>query len=343
MIILGKYVNSSTHIQCKCSIDNYEWMATPNKLLQGRSCPRCAKKEPYSESFERRIREKFPTITLLSHFVSGNTAIKCRCEIDGYEWDVVPYALMKSAGCPKCSGKKQLSHEEFERRVRRHHKRIEIIGMYTNNTTNVLCRCLNDGHEWYANPKHLMNGVGCPVCAGVSLKTHEQFVKEMRIVQPQIDVLGVYKGNKKKVECRCKICDTKWNASPNALLQHKAKCPSCSKAKSSGEQRISFYLDNHGIDFRTQYCFEDCKDRKKLRFDFYLPDYNMTIEFDGVQHFRPINFGGMSDAQSVSAFKDCQLHDRIKNDFCRENDINLLRIDYTQYDEIEKILDKHLL
>lgn len=341
--VLGHYVNSSTHIACRCKIDGYEWNPTPNKLLQGRGCPRCAKKEPYSESFERRIRETFPNITLISEFKSGDEKVRCRCNIDGYEWDVVPYGLMKTSGCPKCAGNMRWTHEDFVQRVHQHNPHVVVMGQYVNSYTAVHCKCERDGYEWNANSRHLMDGVNCPMCAGVAHKTHETFIEEMNQTRPQVKVVGRYQNNHTKIECQCLICGANWMATPNALLRHKVGCPSCGKVHSSGEQKISCYLTNRNISFVSQYCFNDCADKKKLRFDFYVPAYNIAIEYDGKQHFTPTNFGGMSDDHAYDAYVRCAKHDQIKTEYCKNNNITLIRIPYTEFDEIENILDKYLL
>ena len=76
---------------------------------------------------------------------------------------------------------------------------------------------------------------------------------------------------------------------------------------------------------------------KPLPFDFYLPNYNICIEYDGEQHFKPIKyFGGQK------AFQSQQQKDEIKNKYCQDNKIKLIRISYMDYDNIEKILNKEL-
>ena len=72
-----------------------------------------------------------------------------------------------------------------------------------------------------------------------------------------------------------------------------------------------------------------------LRFDFYLPEYNTVIEYDGEQHFKPVErFGG------EKAFKTVQLHDNTKTKYCEDNDIRLLRISYKDKNNIQEILNE---
>ena len=104
---------------------------------------------------------------------------------------------------------------------------------------------------------------------------------------------------------------------------------------SYGEKIIYEYLTKKEIKFQYDKPLLDCRDKHKLRFDFYLPEKNMCIEFDGIQHFKPISiFGGESEFEKV------KIRDRIKNDFCKLNNIKLIRVNYLQSnDEIIKILE----
>ena len=78
------------------------------------------------------------------------------------------------------------------------------------------------------------------------------------------------------------------------------------------------------------------------RFDFYLPQYNLFIEYDGEQHFKPTRYYTQTEEEMMQAFKKTQEHDRIKNKYCEDNQINLLRIPYWEKENIETIINNHL-
>lgn len=117
-------------------------------------------------------------------------------------------------------------------------------------------------------------------------------------------------------------------------IQKKYRCSQCAKSESLGENKIRTYLENNCINFIQQHKFQDCKDILPLPFDFYLSDYNICIEFDGEQHFRP--------AFGEESFQKTVLHDNIKNNYCKENDIPLIRISYKDMDNIEQILNEKI-
>ncbi len=124
---------------------------------------------------------------------------------------------------------------------------------------------------------------------------------------------------------------------PNWILPSNLKqgfaCSICSESK--GEKIIRLYLEKNNINFKQEHRFKDCKHKNLLRFDFYIPNYNLCIEFDGEQHYKAFNhFGG------EERFKDTKNKDKIKNNYCKENEINLLRIPYYEIENAEKILDR---
>lgn len=108
---------------------------------------------------------------------------------------------------------------------------------------------------------------------------------------------------------------------------------SCGCLNSYYNSYIQSFLNNKQIKNIPE--FHACIDNVHYRFDFYLPEYNLMIEYDGMQHFVDGCFGKES-------LKDIQKRDTIKTHYCEENNINLLRIPYYQRDSIEEIINNHL-
>ena len=94
-------------------------------------------------------------------------------------------------------------------------------------------------------------------------------------------------------------------------------------------------LNDNNIDYIKEKTFINCKNKKYLPFDFYLPEQNLLIEYDGLQHFKSINYWG-GDA----GFNLRQNNDNIKNNFAKNNNIGLLRIKYNKINNINQILCK---
>lgn len=97
------------------------------------------------------------------------------------------------------------------------------------------------------------------------------------------------------------------------------------------------WLDELSIKYIRQHSFDTCRYVNRLSFDFYLPEYNICIEFDGEQHYKPVEiFGGIEE------FKNTKIRDEIKNKWCLENNIYLIRIKYNQVNKIKYILEEKL-
>ena len=136
-----------------------------------------------------------------------------------------------------------------------------------------------------------------------------------------------------KIKCSCGNVFTTSYA--NFIRAGIRRCPVCVKSNSSGEVIIENYLDSIGIRYEREKRFNDCRDRRTLPFDFYLPGHNLIIEFDGQQHYYPI-FGEES-------FLKTKKHDIIKDSYCNTNKINILRIPYWDGHRIKELIDEALI
>ena len=150
-----------------------------------------------------------------------------------------------------------------------------------------------------------------------------------------------YSMNSKSDQIFCKKCIKENKGEPfltslRNFTQHDGQvCSNCKNVKSLGERRIQRYLENKRLDLIPQKWFVDCRDANPLPFDFYLDGLNTIIEFDGRQHFEETGY-------FTYPLEIVQKHDKIKNIYCREHNINLIRISYLDYNKIEEILDKEL-
>ena len=116
-------------------------------------------------------------------------------------------------------------------------------------------------------------------------------------------------------------------------LHSKCGCKYCKNLQSKGVLKIYNFLKKNNIKFSMEYKFPDCRNILELPFDFYLTDYNIAIEYDGEQHFKSIEFFGGDES-----FKKQKANDNIKNIYCFDNNIIIIRIPYFDYNNIENIL-----
>ena len=156
-----------------------------------------------------------------------------------------------------------------------------------------------------------------------------------RLKNPNIEIVGEYVGAHEKIECKCLKCGATFYLRADHIkrgIGHSG----CNK--SLGEERTETYLKNNGYRYICQYRFDDCiRKERSMPFDFYLPDLNIAIEYDGIQHYQPVmTFGG------EEAFAELKLNDAFKTEYCYKNNIKLIRIPYTEYNTISEFLDKEL-
>lgn len=133
-------------------------------------------------------------------------------------------------------------------------------------------------------------------------------------------------------KCLCDCGNITYVVTSDLTSNNTMSCGLCNC--SHGEEFIKQHLIENNINFVQQKVFKDCKYKKPLYFDFYLPDYNIVIEYDGVQHYFPVeHFGGEEE------YSKTIIRDKIKNSYCEKNKIKIIRIPYTLSNkEIKEII-----
>lgn len=333
--VIGEYADAKTKILHRCKIDGYEWCVRPSVILQGSGCPRCAGVERYGhDEYVKRVSATNFNIEIVGKYVNSRTPILHRCMIDGYEWFARPANILHGEGCPRCKGVERYTQEEYVRQVEAINPNIEVIGEYVGTHVKILHMCKIDGYEWIVSPHNVLSGCSCPRCSGVERYSQDGYIKRVCEVNPDIEVIGEYAGAFMPILHKCKIDGYEWYAAPSGILQGYG-CHKCGK-RSKGEKIISNWLDDKCTLYIQQKTFDGCKDKQALPFDFYLPDYNIVIEYQGIQHYEPVEYFGGKDK-----FEYTVRHDTIKENYCKENNIRLIKIPYSAdtYEELEKMYE----
>lgn len=137
------------------------------------------------------------------------------------------------------------------------------------------------------------------------------------------------------IEVKCE-CGKVYKTCIDYIKNGNYRCPSCTGVISKGELEVKKALEFLDIKYVMQYKFSDCVYERQLLFDFYLPDYNICIEYDGEQHYKKCSF------QTQEEFENAIKRDKIKNEYCNKNNIKLIRIPYFEFKNIKKILKKQI-
>lgn len=341
------YTKATEKIEIVCPIHG-SFYQTPHTHLSGCGCPKCYNSNivKNTEEFINKAKQIHGNKYDYSKvdYINTKTRICIICPEHGEFWQT-PNDHLQKKGCPKCAIKTRndsirLSQEQFVKRANNLHMNkydySEVT--YLNDKTKVCIICHNknsDGIEhgkfWMTPGNHIYGHQGCPICGRIKANqneslTTEEFIKRAKEIHgDRYDYSKVkYINSKTKVEIICPKHGSFWQL-PFSHLQQ-IGCPKCSKSK--GEQLIEILLKRNNILYLDQYRFEDLP---KIIVDFYIPSKNCIIEYNGQQHYTPIeHFGGQLK------FEQQQKRDNTLREYCKINNIKLIEIPYT-YNTLEKI------
>lgn len=283
-----------------------------------------------------------PNLEVIDKYINAKTKIKHKCKICNYEWELAPLHSLQSKGCPSCARVIHKTQEMYIDEVANKNANVKVIGNYVNIHKPIAHQCNICGYLWEAEPADILSGTSCPKCAIrknaiAQTKTHSQYIQELKDKNINIIPVDKYVKASIKILHRCLSCGFEWETKPANVLSGFG-CPHCKTSK--GEHQICEYLLKHNIEFKEQFCFNDCKVQRVMPFDFYLPQHNICIEYDGEHHYKPTRFGGISKEKAKDRFEFQQQKDKIKNKYCQDNKIKLIRIPYWEFENIEDILNK---
>jgi len=239
-------------------------------------------------------------------------------------------------GCKYCIGK-DIPKEEIFKQIQDILPHIEIISEFNGVSKPIKYRCNIHNYEGWSTCQNLLAGRACYYCGLEKLRKHntlsqDEFVERVCKINKDIGIIGEYRGFDYPVKVHCNRCGNTWDAPVYSLYRREHGCPVCNMY--TGEGVIYELLTQWGYNFDTQHRFKDCVDKKPLPFDFYLEDYNIAIEFDGILHYIPkILKRGMTQETADYSHKKTLEHDFIKESYCADNGIKLIRVPYWEYDE----------
>lgn len=321
------YINNRTKFEIGCP-NGHSFFITYNNLLKRKKveCKECENLKKYTHFKETLEKEGYSVISSFDEWKNVATKLKVICS-EGHSTELTYAHFLEGKRCKYCANNQKLSEDYISSQFLYHG--YEILSKYKNASTPLKIKCpeghITDTMTW-ANFK---KGERCYICNKPKRVTYEFVEQELKkegysLLQNFFN--GVLEGM--RVKCpKGHITNTiTWSN-----FKKGKRCKICNESK--GEKLISNFLSERGINFLREYRFSDCKHKNKLPFDFYLPDLNICIEYDGEQHFYPVDvFGGESE------FNEVKIRDSIKNNYCKDNEIKLIRIPYWDKERIREIL-----
>lgn len=222
---------------------------------------------------------------------------------------------------------KKKTLEEFQQIINEAHPKEKLLALnYANRLEDAQVKCLTCGEIYTKKACNFMDARKVSICKNCF--PTQANTKKADFQPPEgYQLVGNYTGMHNKVLTKCLTCGFIWEIQPSNLKQGKG-CPKCNKQISKGEKKISAWLKNNNILYIAQL---PIKIKEHTFFiDFYLPDYDLYIEYQGEQHFHPIKFFGGEEK-----FEYQQKNDNLKRDFLKNK---LLEISYLDFDNVEEIL-----
>ena len=326
---------------CIICPEHGEFWQIPSSHLSGKGCSKCYNKkrgnklklttEQFIEEAKQIHGDKYNYSKV--NYVNRKTKVCIICPIHGEFWQSPSCHIFNKNGCPKCckTGVKY-TIEDFKEKVNKiHNGKIYVAkdAEYINSHTKIKMICPEHGEFW-TKPNYILCNHGCPICGNLIVKEKLRFTlkdfieKAKKVHKNEYDYsLSQYEGYDTPTKIICHSIDKNGKEhgiflqSPHSHLNGHG-CPKCSM--SNIERKIYNLLEINNIKYEYEKHFEWLG---KQSLDFYLPDYNIAIECQGIQHFEPCNFG--SDKKTAEEMfeyvKEC---DNRKYELCKENGIKLI-------------------
>lgn len=278
----------------------------------------------YQIDFLEKARKLHPDYSFEKiKYINARTKVEIICS-NGHTFWMTPDNFLRGHSCPYCQHLISYTPQEVKEK---------IAGQYTfrnlnfkNNKSEVILICPKHG-EFSIKVFRIMQGFGCQTCArqkGQKSKNNEEYISQLK--EKHLDLIYDlskvnYVNAKTKIILICKKCNKEFLHNPRSILNNFARaCPFCHYFL--GEEIIKNILTQNKIVFQTQYHFRGTK-ISRLSFDFFIPSRDILIEYNGAQHYKPIEKWG-----GEKRFEKQKFNDKRKEEFCKQHNLKLLIISY---------------
>lgn len=290
------------------------------------------------QEIEQRLKNRFPTesFEIIDYHGMGQKGkikcLKCNNIIEINKFSNF-FAKNKKYGCKKCNG----LWRQRENKINKIKEKYDIINTEVIGThTYYKVRCKKCGHIRKTLLGNLNKNLNCGCYTKVFRKrTPKEFINECNLYyNNELELVSEYKDQTTKVLLKHLPCGMIWSVRPSDIIHGRSHCPKCRTQESLGAKKVRTILEKENIKFIQEYKLPD----SRQRIDFFLPDYNFGIEYNGKQHYEYIEFFH----KNKEGFENYKKRDLKKQEICNNNNIHLLKISYKEDNNIEKILKKEL-
>ena len=330
-------IDAKLPLKFNCTIDGGAIIRSWNVIKNGTiGCDTCRGITRHTlESVREYCKSK--NCEFISDEYNGYVSVyrfKCSCgNIFNRRLDV--FILQNRTNCPECNGLRFNDIDSIRTELRENS--IELLSdTYKDIQTNmeIIYPC---GFKTSRNIGNIRGSKYlCPHCAKKGYKRDtKQFYKEVfEISKEEYSFNGEYINCDTKMNVTHNVCNHNYNVTPHHFINGGQRCPKCFASK--GERIIKDIFDSNNIKYIEQKEFDGLVGTggNPLRFDFAVIEDNVLkylLEYDGEFHYKPIN--------GKKALAKQQEHDRRKDNYCRDNCIELVRIPYWELDELDNIVE----
>ncbi len=324
-----KGTRGKLHFECKVCL--HIWEAILNNILLGRGCPKCNGGIKLSnEEIDLRLSSR--NIKRIENYAQALLPIEFQCLIDGcnHIWKTRTSDIINGmSGCPKCNGHMPLTNKIVDDRLA--NRDIKRIDNFINSYISIHFQCEKCLCIWKIQPSHILNmNSGCPQCAKLARKYSNEDI-DSKLINRNITRIDDYIASNVKIHFKCELCYFLWMARPGDIINNESGCPKCNTRKN--EKLIGSILDDNGILYEPHKFIKNIinSEQRKIFVDYHITNKNIIIEYNGVQHYKPVRFGNISQERANDNFIKQQERDKYLQNICDQNNINIIWIDGRKY------------
>lgn len=355
-----EYINSNTPVIIVCPIHG-EFQSKPVQFLQSKwGCKKCAtieahnKQKMNNEQFITKAKQVWNTKYSYenTNYIDSNHKVTITCPIHG-DFKTRPSDFLRKHGCPKCKNDiisknniktKRWSQEYFLEKAHLMYGNLFSYenARYINQITKLVIHSNVLNEDFIVSPQNFFRGDFPVKYRGETINkswnsyTTEEFVRIAKIIRPEYDYSKVeYKNNKNKIEVICPKHGS-FYMTPINLIYNNQGCPIC--VQSRGETFVKNVLDNMKLQYKQQYKLDIQNKCLKIDFCLFVNNQIVFIEYNGIQHYKPIDFFG-----GKTSFEQQCSRDNLLRAYCKNNDIILFEYKYDiPFFELEEIIKQDL-
>jgi len=348
-LLTEKYIGNDQEL-ILCDDEGYYYSTSWRMIQRNSICSFVSSKNKYStDNIKLFMKKNNINLTLINQYINNYDKLVL-VDNNGYYYTQLWSNMNKLYKPSIVETNNEYSIQNIKLWCKLNNKPFELVSdTYENNSKKLKWKCLKPecGEIFENNWGNISQGQGCGYCTGKQVGSsnslavkNPNLAKEWHpIKNGELTPYDIMPNCSNKAWWLCPICENEWFAYIFNRNYHNRGCPKCSESK--GEKQLDLILTQYNISHDSQYTFDDLRGIKGglLRFDtpiFYDQDkikLRMLIEYDGKQHYEWIE-----DWMTKEEFETIQIHDELKNQYCKNHNIKLLRIPYWDFDNIESIL-----